>query len=319
MVLSALMQIFCFSVIVSEIMTNVDEELQEFDRPAPPMTQTQHRLMTILTVLTGSHDRFLDIGCKILELIRSKLFPETFFWPDDSVETASRFYAALCKKIHDFKGLWRFGFKAIASMRQRWCIPILVILQVWPDILHNAATAQDNLLVNTFVNVILHTPMMEGRRNKRQTEKLYAIKHLLINFFGFQINTTMEEFTKRLFNSLTEDVPGSVDSLVLVSKCRTWLWTSKNVVDKLKKTMVDWMDGKESEAVGLRVLEVVRQIAFLFPVAEAGTSKTAEDLVSILVRFLESSFGMFSFISSYFLDVTASIRWLSILHLKKIS
>ncbi|KAL0276370.1 UNVERIFIED_CONTAM: hypothetical protein PYX00_003959 [Menopon gallinae] len=279
------------SAIVSEIMTNVDEVLQEFDRPAPPLTQTQHRLMTILTVLTGSHEKFLNIGHNILDLIWSKLFPETFFWPDDSVETATRFYAALCKKMNDFKGLWRFCYKAIASMRQRWCIPILVVLQVWPDILHNATAAHDNLLVNAFVNVILHTPKIEAKRNKRQTEKLLAIKHLLINFFDFQINTTIEEFTKKLFNSLTQDVPGSVDALILISKCRAWTWTNKNVVAKLMEIISDWTTGKETEEIGLKALEIIRQIVFMFPVAEVGTSKTAADLVAVLLRLLETKHG----------------------------
>lgn len=274
---------------VSIVLENVDEDLDlTLTWPAPPLTKTQHRLMTLLAVLRDREARFYVIASNILRIVRSKLFPETFFWPDDSVEMSARFYTALCKMLNNATAVWKLCVLATCEMRQRACIVVYTVLQTWPDVLHDASKVEDNPLPVTVVHLIMHTPKSEGERRLRQERKLLALKHLLIHFYHFDSVDTMENHVAKLLKLLLKRTACAEEALVLVARCKGWTWTGKHLVPKLMDLVSSWNENKIDDVIGERILNVVRQVAAVFPSQEDAARAQVGKVVGYLTEMLHS-------------------------------
>jgi len=120
-------------MILNIVIENVDEEITlAYTPPAPPLTETQHRLVT----LYQAYPRMRALYLNTLDGLRDAILPERFLWPDDSIRSCARFFAAICRHLSDAKTAVRFCIDVATSMVQRCSIVIDAVLRVWPEVRH---------------------------------------------------------------------------------------------------------------------------------------------------------------------------------------
>ena len=229
-------------VIISLVFENVNEEIEINERPIPPLTKTQHRLIIILSVLKTQDSRTENVISALMTKISQKLFLNQYLWPDETVEMASRFYVALCvnrNTTESIQSAWKFCYQAMMEMNQRCCLIFFVALQTWPIMLHKASELGNNILAMTIVNIFLHMP--KGPHRNRH-KKLLALKHLLMNYYKFNMDDTIENHAIKVMDLFFNGENVVIKSIILLVKYRDFAWLKKNLFSKLISKLKDWID-----------------------------------------------------------------------------
>lgn len=263
----------------------MDEKVENFAGTVPPMTFTQNRLTILLSVVKLMKPGFENILNTITEKITEKLFPDKFHWPDDAVEMACVFYTALCKLQNDAQSVWKFFVQAMTEMRRRSFLIIFSALKIWPDILHNASTIKNNILAVTIVNIFLHMPKTPPQL--RQREKLGALKNLLMMFYGFKVDDTIENYAQYVLEEFFKEEASAHKSLVLLCSCRDVNWTVKHVFPKLKIKLIQWSRNECSDILGHKILAAIKYFVSNFPDDCTQPSNEASEVISCLSEVLK--------------------------------
>lgn len=273
------------------VFENVNEEVENHERPVPPLTTTQYHLIILLSVFKSQDPTRENIPSIIMGKILQKLFPDQFQWPDDSVEMACRFYTALCRNRNDIQTCWKFCLQAMMEMKQRSYIAVFTALKTWPDILHQASTftstaSKGNVLALTVVNIFLHMPIKS--RNAKQQKKLSGLKHLLTAFYGFEANDTIENYAGKILELFLNGEATTEKSLVLLAKYRDVSWTRKYVLSQLFASLSQWLQGEIAEEMGHKVLGVLKQLIPDFSANFRIPTTETQEIILCLSKILTS-------------------------------
>ncbi|KAK6636694.1 hypothetical protein RUM43_010356 [Polyplax serrata] len=267
-------------IIVGMVFENVNEEVQVRERPVPPLTNTQYHLIILLSIFKAHDPKRENIMLIIQSKISEKLFPDNFYWPDDALETVCRFYVAICRNRNDTLTSWKFCVQAMTTMRQRCCIVVFVALSTWPDILHKASALKDNILPLTVVNIFLHMP--NESRNENQKKKLLGLKHMLREFYEFEIEHTIEKYAANLLDLFYNSETAVEKALILLHTCRTAEWSQKHILSNLCSKLNE----RPNDLLGARILGVLKELVSQFSVRN---KCLARDVITCLTGLLNSN------------------------------
>ncbi|KDR10341.1 uncharacterized protein LOC110838051 [Zootermopsis nevadensis] len=237
---------------------------------APPLTQTQQRLVTLVYTLQSQHQQYKDLLETILLGIEYRLFRLGHVPNVIRSCSLARFHAALCLIRQDRQRVQAFCYDSMYCLYYKAFPLLFTVYTTYPDALPHASVGKDSMLMMTMTNLIL----MQST-DKTQTEyRIEAFKKLLQTRYGYsQRVLTTEQLFQVLVDRLRSSgghVEGLEASLILVAKRIGWDRSYKQLLCRNLVPLIDeWRAGAVNDLTIREVIIVMGYITRCFPVMEA--------------------------------------------------
>ncbi|XP_011296749.1 uncharacterized protein [Fopius arisanus] len=239
--------------------------------PAPPMTKSLQRIVTLLIDLNREMPGLTDL---VLQGIDFTLFRLNASPSWEAVGELSKLFTILVRIRKDRERVRIMCCDAIYGLQKKSLIVLHAVLTCWPEVLPMYDAGKNQYLPITIVHIV-------RTHSVDDNAKCEQLKKLIKGFFKYPQNESSAVLGKKLLDILASDSNKNVEcGILLLSKKEGSEWTNKNIIQGGLMRMI--VEGNSSE-----VYQLLKLLGFLmrpFPVPDKeGTVKRIVEQLKALV------------------------------------